>query len=39
MSSQNESIDKHSCIICEKVLENRKLGVEHVAKNHSDIAQ
>ena len=39
MSSHNESIDEHRCTICEKILENRKLGVEHVAKNHSDIAQ
>ena len=34
MSSNSEPKDNHRCTICEKVLKNRKLAIEHVAKNH-----
>ena len=39
MSSDSEPIDDYRCTICEKVLQNRKLAIEHVARNHSDMAQ
>ena len=42
MSSDSEPMDNydnHRCTICEKVLESRKLAIEHIARNHSDMAE